>query len=74
MNYFEGISTPSDDKYTWDELDKIVDNIIFDNDECFGHETLWEFVSETFREYIEHPENLKRKSRELYDLIREVVE
>ena len=53
-----------------------VDDIFdaFDEDGYFKDETLWEFVSEPFREYIENPENLKKKSRELYDLVREAVE
>jgi SPP1 gp7 family putative phage head morphogenesis protein len=35
---------------------------------------LYEFVSEPFREYMEAPDELKRKSPELYELIREAVE
>lgn len=46
----------------------------FDEDGNFKDELLWEFISEPFREYVEDPENLKRKSAELFNLIRRVVE
>ena len=46
----------------------------FDENGAFRQDLLWEFVSEPFREYIENPDNLRKKSRELYDLIRETVE
>ena len=35
---------------------------------------LYEFVSEPVREYMEAPDDLKRKSPEIYELIREAVE
>ena len=46
----------------------------FDTEGNFKDELLWEFISESFREYVEDSEGLKEKSRELYNLIREAVE
>lgn len=45
----------------------------FDADGRFKDELMLEFISEPFREYMEKPEDLRRKSPELYQMIREVV-
>lgn len=43
-------------------------------DGTFKDDLLWEFISEAFREYIENPNRLKRKNKELYNFIKEAVE
>lgn len=45
----------------------------FDDNGAFKDELLLEFVSEPFREYVENPEELLRKSLELYNMIKEAV-
>ena len=53
-----------------------VDDIFaaFNSKEIFRDDLLWEFISESFREYIENPNNLKKKSAELYNFIKGAVE
>ena len=46
----------------------------FDEEGNFKDTLLWEFISEPFREYMEEPERLKKKSVELYNLIKGAVE
>lgn len=45
----------------------------FDENGDFRSDLLWEFLSEGFREYIEHPEELRKKNPRLYDLIVEAI-
>ena len=45
----------------------------FDEDGDFRDELMMEFISEPFWEYIENPEFVKGKCKELYDLIEESV-
>lgn len=40
----------------------------------FNDDLLWEFIAESFREYIMNPEVLKDKSKELYEFIKGAIE